>query len=380
MEIIKDWVMIVLFYLFRVFPVSANKIVICSYLGRGYGGEGKAVCEKLLGKGYDIIWLVRDMSEVFPEGIRKVKYLSLRSIYEQATAKVWLDNRRKPYYVRKRRGQYYLMVWHGDICIKHVEKDAADQMSKLYVKSAKNDSRMADAFLAGTQWRKANFRSAFWYDGEILEGDLYRAYHLPENRRPYIDNVYDQLKIEKTRKIVTYAPTFRKNRGTECYNIDYDRLLDTLEARFGGKWTVAVRLHPNIADKSDTMAYTDRIINASYYPQINDLILASDLLITDYSGCMFEGYRAGKMVMIYASDYDDYIAHDRGSYFRFEDLPAPIAHNNDELAEAITAFDPETYEKERNELVNRIGYYDRDGAEVAAGWIDQKISGSRTGR
>ena len=139
-----------LFFIFRIFPIQRNKIVIDNYAGKGFGDNGKYIALELLRRkcDFDIVWLARNLKEEFPDGIRLVSYASLKSIYEQATAKVWIDNLRKASYVRKRSGQYYIMTWHGGIGPKKIEKEAEDQLGEEYLQGAKNDSKMANLFLA----------------------------------------------------------------------------------------------------------------------------------------------------------------------------------------------------------------------------------------
>lgn len=72
----------IVYKLFRVFPIKRNKIVFSSYMGKGFGDNGKYIALELLKQPskYDIVWLCKNMDEHFPEGIRKVKYRSLKSI------------------------------------------------------------------------------------------------------------------------------------------------------------------------------------------------------------------------------------------------------------------------------------------------------------
>ena len=375
MDTIKDCIMTMLFYLYRVFPIVKNKIVVCSYLGRGYGGEGELIVDKLLesGKDYDIVWLVRNPGEKMPKGVRAVKYLSPESVKEQCTARVWIDNRRKAPYVRKRKGQYYIQVWHGSACIKYVEKDAEDTLKPIYIKGAKNDSKMADLFLASSEWRYNNYKSAFWYDGEIAKGDLYQKYFKEENKPAMNKAVRKALGIGLDKKILLYAPTFRKNQNLDCYNIDYDALLEALQKKFGGEWVIVLRLHPNIANKNTEFTYSDKVINGSLYPQIDDMIIASDILITDYSGCMFAGFKSGKIVMLYTVDLEDYLKNERGLYYNFDEFPAPLSKSNEELINNVLNFDVDEYEKRRKELTAKIGFYSNDGTELIAKRIEKII-------
>ena len=110
-------------YLFRVLPVKNNKIFCSNFGGRGYGDNPKYICEHLLSSSdkYDIVWEVNDLDEYMPEGIRKVKYLSFRAIYEATTSRVWIDNVRKNIWFRKRKNQLYIQTWHGGIGFKKAE-------------------------------------------------------------------------------------------------------------------------------------------------------------------------------------------------------------------------------------------------------------------
>ena len=279
---------------------------------------------------FDFVWALNDLSKT-PKGMRAVKYGSLRYIYELATAKVWVNNARMPVWVKKRKGQFYIQTWHGDACIKAVEKDAQEKLSENYIRAAKNDSQMADLFISGSKWRTRNYREAFWYDGEILESGYPRSDIFFNNRRSTIEKVRNSFGIKEGVRVALYAPTFRNSKSTEAYNLDYLAFLSTLEQRFGGHWILLIRLHPNIAEKARHLSYSDRVLNATTYPEINELILASEVLISDYSGCLFNAFQIGLKVFLYASDYEEYIGHDRSLYFDIKSLPAPFAESNEQL-------------------------------------------------
>ena len=140
------------------------------------------------------------------------------------------------------------------------------------------------------------------------------------------------------------------------YNIDYQRVLYTLSEKDGGDWYVVVRLHPNLADKAGIISYSERVLNGTAYPIMNELIMASDLLITDYSSVMFDAMEGGKKVVIYAEDIDQYV-DDRGFYFDIRNLPFPLAENNDELIECLQVFDSETYKQDVRDFREEVGLF-----------------------
>ena len=97
-------------YILRIFPIDNKKIVLSNFGGRGYGDNPKCIADELLKQNVDckLVWLVNDMKTIMPKEIKKVKYGSLRSFYEQATAKIWIDNIRNTERVKKRKKIYSL--------------------------------------------------------------------------------------------------------------------------------------------------------------------------------------------------------------------------------------------------------------------------------
>ena len=234
---------------------------------------------------------------------------------------------------------------------------------------------MADLFVSGSEWRSRNFRKAFWYTGEIMKCNIYSGFYLPENLSKLKKSVYKYFGEPKDTKFVLYAPTFRNSHSLECYDIDYNRLIANLEEKFGGKWKVLVRLHPNISSSDGQIKYTDKVLNATAYPQINDLIISSEMLISDYSGCMFEGIKNYKIVMLYASDLEDYLSKERDTYFDIRKLPAVLAQNNDELENNILTFDRKEYLKECKKFVKKTGYYENTDVSMLADRICEVCDG-----
>ena len=167
-----------------------------------------------------------------------------------------------------------------------------------------------------------------------------------------------------------YAPTFRVDYRVSDLNLNYDILLQALSNRFGGEWVVLVRLHPNnLQDAKSFIQYTDKIINASEYDVMQELLVASDVLVTDYSSCMFDFVTNGKPCFLYASDIARY-KEERDNYYELEDLPFPVATNEQELKEVITTFNADKYKKELNNLFEEVGLKETGHAsEIAADYI-----------
>ncbi|WP_295991183.1 CDP-glycerol glycerophosphotransferase family protein [uncultured Alistipes sp.] len=361
-----------LFYLFRLCPIRKNKIVVSSYSGAGYGDNGKYIVEELLRRNCeaDIVWLCSSAGSPLPDKVRRVKYRSLRAIYELATARVWIDNKRKPDYVRKRAGQYYIMTWHGGIAIKQIEKDAEANLPEEYVRAAKNDSKMADLFLAESRWTREMYERIFWYDGEIMTCGAPRQDLLWQADRERIDRIRQRLRVTEGERLLLYVPTFRRDMQADdlsVYRMDWEGVLDAMERRFGGRWRGLIRLHPNVAALSRELSLGARVRDVTAYPDVQELLLVSDCLITDYSSTIFDFGVMARPAFLLARDIAEYVRQ-RDFTLRFDQLPFSVATSDSELIAAIDGFDEKEYGRKMSDF-----YFDYCGF-VAGGHASEQVA------
>ncbi len=367
--------------IFNIFPLQ-DKVVVDNFGGRGYGDSGKFIIEELLKDNkLKIVWLVNsryfDTSKL-PKEVKKVKYNSIKSLYEMATAKFWIDNVRKSLYPPKRKHQYYIQTWHGGISLKKAEKDIEKDLPKWYVKFAKKDSKMADLFISNNKELTSQYRRSWWYDGEILESGLPRCdiYFDKEACHKIKAEVKEKLSIKNDTKILMYAPTFRNDYSLENYNIDFERLLSTLEKN-NEKWVILLRLHPDIANLSNLLSFkSEKIIDVSSYDDSSELLIASDIVISDYSSIIFDYAYLKRPIFLYASDLKTF-QKERGYYFDYMSLPFPISTNNNELIKNIEEFNNDLYQKKVKIFFTNFGVCDRgDASKKVVNWIYKKLNGS----
>ncbi len=361
----------------RMMPLKKNKIVFSSYCGRGYSDNPKAIAEELLrrGTGADMVWLVKDKREAatLPHGIRPCIYGSYRHILELSTARVWVDNCRK-YDKNKRKNQFYLQTWHG-FPLKRIEGDAEEALEEGYVFCAKRDSSFTDLLLAYSETDAEILKNCFWYDGEIAVWGVPRTDVFVNADEGIKEKVRAAFSLPADRRLVLYAPTFRADHSVDAYKLDAAQLKSALVKRFPGEWTVLIRLHPNIAKKSEGLFPYDGegIVDATMYPDMQDLLVGSDILITDYSSSMFDFGLSGKPCFRYASDIEDYMK-DRNFYFDFEELPFPAAYSADELISLCENFSEEKYSSDREEFYKKLAFVEDGKASVrCADWIEEKL-------
>ena len=349
---------LIFWLIFRIFPVSKNKVVISSYVGRGYGDNPKYIAEALLKKNRDIriIWIIKKKQEKnsLPEGVKSCGLFSIKRIYHLSTAKVWVDNCRKEF-IFKRKNQLYIQTWHG-FALKRIEKDVEDKLPPKYVKYSKHDAKYTDYIISCSSFMTKIYRNAFWYDGEIVEWGAPRNDIFLSDNSQIKNKVYDFYGLKPETKTVVYAPTFRADESLEPYGIDYMRLKQACEKRFGGEFVILVRLHPNIAAKSKELGitYNGEIVNATYYPDMQELLCACDIVISDYSSLMFDFALSYKPCFQFATDIEAYKG-DRNFYFDLSDLPFALATDNDGLEKNVLSFDEETYKNALSEFYKSVG-------------------------
>lgn len=360
----------------RIIRKSPRKIVCENFGGKGYGDNPKYIVEELLKRGkYDIVWIVdKNTKYSFPKGIRTVPIGTFRELYELATAKIWIDNNRKELFIHKGNDQYYIQTWHGFYSLKKIERDAEQTLLEEYVKAAIHDGAMTDLMMASCEDRKKLYLKSFWYDGEVMECGSPRN-DIFFKKGNFSEKVRKTFNITRDKKIVLYAPTFRDNHDISSYNLDYDSLCDSLEKKFGGEWICLIKLHPAISYKKNQLNFTSRAIDATDYSDIQELFLTSDVLVTDYSDCMFEFSLTYKPVFLYTADLDEYKST-RDFYYDIRDLHYSISLTQDELEQAIAKFDEGIYRKETEEFLKRIGSYETGNASrCVADRIDKVIGG-----
>lgn len=366
-----------------VLPVKKNKVTVISYFGKGYGDSPKYIVEKLKkqDKSLDIVWLTKKPEkEDKIDGIRYVKYNFLNCMYQLATSKVWIDNCRKEYFPIKKKSQIYVQTWHGSIAFKNVEKGSESKLSPIYIKFAKNDSKMADLFVSSGKFTTNLYRRDFWYNGDILECGTPRNDIIVNQDDSITQKIKKYFNIKEEENILLYAPTFRKSGTLDAYDIDYEMLRKVLKTKFGKDFKILVRLHPNISQKANCITYDENVLNATMYPDMQELLVASDMLITDYSSSIFDFALSNKKALIYASDIEEY-KKDRDFLIGYDEAPFSTATNNYELEDIINKFNYEKYLKDVQDFYNKLGVVeDGHASEKVAKYILDNMNKIKSGK
>ena len=162
--------------------------------------------------------------------------------------------------------------------------------------------------------------------------------------------------MDSATKVVLYAPTFRDDFRTDVYNLDLALVSKSLSDRLGGEWRILVRLHPNVM-KENIVKLTPDSIDVTSYPDMQELLLVADVLITDYSTIIYDMAIMRKLILLYAPDLDDY-KNNRGLKPIYFNLPSRINQSNDELMEYICRLDLDEYKKRLDEFLSHVQIFD----------------------
>lgn len=359
---------------FGCLPICSKKVVFDNFGGRGYGDDPKYIAEYLRrsGKKLNLIWVTQDVKTQLPEGIRPVKYGTIRAAYHWATARVWVDNIKSSFKVRKKKGQYYIQTWHSTLGFKKNEGQV-NNLPEKYVKTAKQDAAVTDLMYSNNDVRKKIYETHYWYHGPVMKCGVPRntvLFHVTEELRK---KVHAYFGVPENKKLMLYAPTFRKSGNLDVYRMEYEQVIRAAEQRWGGEFVLLLRLHPNDAKQSNFITYSDRVLNASNYPDMQELLAVAEALITDYSGCMFDFSFMKKPVFLYVPDLEEYLQKERELQFSFDEVPFQKASGFNELVECIKEFTAETYQRDCEAFFEKIGLCeDGTGAKVIGDIILQK--------
>ena len=343
----------------RKLPIQRNKVFFSNYDGMGYGGNCKYIAEEFIRTHYPVklVWAVSDKDTYnIPRNIKKVLIDTPQYYRELFTSGIYVTNTVHNLYEHKREGQFFINTWHGygpfKLAEGAVNKDAESR--ERYRKS----NAASDLFLTASRFYTQIYRESFFYEGEVMECGA------PRNDIFFTQNtiktsVYKKLQISFDKKILLYAPTFREDTvvSFQKYDIDMKRVLNALEKRFGGEYVLVYRFHHYLYRLGMPQNFYAGAIDATYYPDIQELLAAADVVITDYSSLMWDFSLQRRPVFLYQNDEKDY-ENDRGFYSSVSEWPYPKAHTQEELIDIIVNFNKNEYVEKLNAFLKKYGSCD----------------------
>ncbi|XXO39321.1 CDP-glycerol glycerophosphotransferase family protein (plasmid) [Lactiplantibacillus plantarum] len=328
---------------------DATTIIFESFGGRQVSDSPLAIYElfKKLYPGFRYIWSVE--REAVPyckaNGIPYVVRRTARWARTLEKAQYWISNARFPAWVRKPKYVTYIQTWHGTplkklgLDIENVAMPGTN--TAAYHRNFVSEANRWDALVSPNDYSTQIFRSAFGFKNQILKVGYPRNDELINSSPEDVTALKQQLGIPLDKKVVLYAPTYRDNQFAEKgkYTFELPFSLADFRERFGQDAVLILRMHYLISNALDVSDYSDFVYDLSSYPNISDLYLVSDLLITDYSSVFFDYAYLQRPILFYPYDYHLYKDELRGFYLDYEkDLPGKIAQNEADLLDNVEEF------------------------------------------
>ncbi len=358
-------------------------VLLEAFGGKSTGDSPADIGAELVRRGpdLDVVWSVIDGSLVAPRGTRTVIRESQEWFELLGSAAYLVNNNNFPWYFQKAPGQVYVQAWHGTP-LKRIGNDIPDlrYLSLSYLRTMAEEGRAWDYLISPSPYCSEIFPGAFGYDGPLLETGYPRNDVLagPERdvRRA---EVRRRLGIRDDQQVVLYAPTWRDSarsrdgRYSKVLYLDPDEVVESVPDS-----VVLVRGHSNTARAGAVVSRSrSRVIDVTLYPDINDLFLASDALVTDYSSVMFDYAVLDRPMLFLVPDLHDYRDRLRGFYFDFEaEAPGPLCATQESLIERLRCLQEGTDEYARARAAFRERFAPWDDGRAAARVVDAVFRGT----
>ncbi len=346
----------------NIIKTKKNRIIFRSMNSTNYNCNPKYISEYLVnhyGNKFDIIWVLdnkKKYSFLKNDNIKIASPRSLKTMYYYMSSKFVIDNNGAPKYISYKDEQIIINTWHGGGSYKKREdKVAKNEPIEIYTKYLSSCHSFSLNNLLGV------------YDK--LDKDVIFETGLPRNDiffdKSQMQNAKNKVKkhfnIPDDTKIILYAPTYKENENNcKTDHLETDKIITACEKRFGGKFIFAIRDH-----KYSQMSYnfdtSHRIINTDSYDDLQEIICASDAVLTDYSSIMWDVSFTDIPCFIYANDIKEYVSI-RNFYTPIEKWPFPVAQSADELEQNILNFDEEKYKTDIEKHHKELGSFENGTA------------------
>jgi CDP-glycerol glycerophosphotransferase len=340
-------------------PLDPNLAVFAAYWYRGYSCNPRAIYERARELAPDVhgVWVVNtDGAASVPDGVDYVMGGSPEYFDLIARASWFVNNVNFPNNMVKRDGQVHVMTHHGTP-LKHMGFDLRTTpdggersgLPGLLKRCSRWDYSVSQNAFTTPIWERV-YPTRY----ESLEVGYPRNDVLANATEEDVARVRERLGIEPGQRTVLYTPTHREYQEEYVPVLDLAQLADGL----GEEWLVLARAHYfyEADEQMRELHRAGRLRDVSGHPSIEELCLAADVLVTDYSSIMFDYAVLDRPIVIHAPDWDEYRTR-RGTYFDLmAEPPGLIATSEAELFEALRSGEDAT--RERAEFRARFCYLD----------------------
>ena len=360
-------------HILYLFPVNRKKIFFTSFLG-DFTCNPKYIylwLREQFPNEFIYVWEFSDKSKnTEAKADRVVKHLSPRFLFEVMTSRFIITNSIFLWCIPKRKSQILINTWHGGGAYKTMGRNCEWNKSWVAQKQEMILGNKTDFFVSSCRKFTEVFSSSYFIsEAKVIKSGMPRnaVLFLPERSGQLSEKVRSAFSIPQDTKIVLYAPTYRGNallkkheESKRSYDLlDFYLLKSSCEKKIGGEFVILYRSH--YLDSRLKNSLPDFVIDATKYEDMQELLCAADILVTDYSSSMWDFALTGKPCFLYAPDIDKYIA-ERGFYTDPATWPFPLARSEDVLHENIARFDDGKYAAAVRKHLEDLGSYENKDA------------------
>ncbi|NBJ68821.1 MULTISPECIES: CDP-glycerol glycerophosphotransferase family protein [Clostridia] len=319
-----------------LFPIKKRKVVFASDSRSELNGNLYFVYEELYKRNLDL-----NITFIFNERINNKKTINdlVKTAYHFATAKIILLDDFYPlvYPLNIRNNADLIQVWHAAGAFKTFGYSRIGRPGGPSPKS-KNHKNYTKA-LVSSEGVRENYAEGFGitvdkvYATGIPRADIFAD----EKYKSYVKSkLTDMYPFIKNKKVILFAPTFRGN-GQASAHYPFEVLnLKQLYEELHEEYVFLFKIHPFVNNKLHIpYEYKDFFFDLSDYREVNDLLLITDILITDYSSVCFEYALLKKPMLFFAFDVEKYIEERDFYYNYFDFIPGPLVKTTAEMVSTI---------------------------------------------
>ncbi len=318
------------------------RFVYDSFAGR-YSDNPRAVFEGIRARGgdHEHVWLAApEHRGAFPAGVATVDVGGPAAVAALERADVVVANTHLEVEWTKAPGAVHLQTWHGTP-LKRIHHDVL-WAPEGRLEALDRDVARWDLLLSPNAASTPRLRGAFRFTGPVLETGYPRNDVLSSPGRDAVrERVRAELGLALDTTAVLYTPTWRDQDHFAPGRPPITLALDVgaFTAAMGPDWCLLPRLHYMMTDRMAPLAGPG-VRDVSRWPDIAELYLAADVMVTDYSSTMFDFAITGKPMVFFAYDLAEYRDELRGFYADpLPDAPGPVVATAPEVLAALADLD-----------------------------------------
>jgi CDP-glycerol glycerophosphotransferase len=312
--------------------------------GREYSDNPRGIHEELVRRDapFEHLWVVRDGGCVPPGTAVALRELSKDYYEAYATARYVVSNDHWPRLVARRPEQTWLQTWHG-APLKRIGHDLAGRPKAVreYRGVLRQPSENWQYVVSPGAFATPILQRAFSANAQVIETGLPRTdVLLRPDRERLAEEVKLRLGLPADKRVVLYAPTYRDHLGARN-GYRFGPLLDlaALGSALGDDDVLLFRKHRSMVGALPVEA--DGFLDVSAFPDSTELLLAVDVLVTDYSSAIFDFASTNRPMVFFTPDLETYRDTIRGFSIDFEaDAPGPLLRTTDDVIDALRDLEP----------------------------------------